>query len=124
IKYQLEMGGKNAAIVLPDADLDQAADIVVSGAMRFAGQKCTATSRAIVHRDVLDAFTQKVVERAKAVPIRPATDEEAYLGPVVNASQREKVLSYIEIGKGEGELVCGGGVPEGPEYAKGYFVQP
>ena len=111
IKYQLEMGGKNAAIVLKDADLDQAADIVISGAMRFAGQKCTATSRAIVESEVLEAFTAKVVERAEALKIRHATDDEAYLGPVVNRSQQESVLSYIEIGKAEGQLVCGGGRP-------------
>lgn len=125
IKYQLEMGGKNAAIVLADADLDKAADIVISGAMRFAGQKCTATSRAIVERSVMEAFTEKVVERAKSLAIRPATDDEAYLGPVVNQSQREKILSYIEAGKaGEGRLVCGGGIPQGELYEKGYFVEP
>lgn len=124
IKYQLEMGGKNAAIVLADADLDQAADIIISGAMRFAGQKCTATSRAIVVRDVLDAFTEKVAEKAQQIALRPATDDEAYLGPVVNESQKKSILSYIEAGKAEGRLVCGGGTPEGDEYAKGYFVQP
>lgn len=124
IKYQLEMGGKNAAIVLADADLDKAADIVVSGAMRFAGQKCTATSRAIVERKVIDAFAEKVVERVRTLPVRPATDEEAYLGPVVNQSQREKILQYIETGKGEGRLVAGGGTPQGELYAKGYFVEP
>lgn len=125
IKYQLEMGGKNAAIVLADADLDKAADIVVSGAMRFAGQKCTATSRAIVERSVIEAFADKVVERVQSLPVRPATDESAYLGPVVNQSQREQILRYIETGKaGEGRLVAGGGVPQGPMYEKGYFVEP
>jgi len=124
IKYQLEMGGKNAAIVLKDADLDQAADIVISGAMRFAGQKCTATSRAIVEAEVFEAFTEKIVARAKALKIRRATDDEAFLGPVVNRSQQESVLSYIEIGKAEGELVCGGGKPAGEMYAKGYFIEP
>src|SRR5690606_25642384 len=125
IKYQLEMGGKNAAIVLADADLDHAADVVISGAMRFAGQKCTATSRAIVERGVLDAFTEKVVERARRIAVRPATDEEAYLGPVVNEAQRQKVLEYIELGKaGEGKLAAGGGIPEGGLYARGFFVEP
>ncbi|MFO7319823.1 MAG: aldehyde dehydrogenase family protein [Limnochordia bacterium] len=125
IKYQLEMGGKNAAIVLADADLDHAADVVISGAMRFAGQKCTATSRAIVERGVLDAFTEKVVERARRIAVRPATDEEAYLGPVVNEAQRQKVLEYIELGKaGEGKLAAGGGIPEGDLYARGFFVEP
>lgn len=125
MKYQLEMGGKNAAIVLADADLDQAADIIISGAMRFAGQKCTATSRAIVDSSVLEAFTEKVVEKVQALNVRHATDDEAYLGPLVNQSQREKVLSYIEIGRsGEGRLVCGGGQPSGDEYGSGYFVEP
>lgn len=125
IKYQLEMGGKNAAIVLADADLDHAADIVISGAMRFAGQKCTATSRAIVERSVMEAFAQKVAERARALPVRHATDEEAYLGPVVNESQRRQILSYIEAGKaGEGRLLCGGGIPKGELYERGHFVEP
>ncbi len=125
IKYQLEMGGKNAAIVLADADLDQAADVIISGAMRFAGQKCTATSRAIVEASVMEELTRRVVERAKALAVRAATDEEAYLGPVVNESQQSSVLSYIERGKnGEGRLLCGGGVPAGEQYAGGYFVEP
>jgi len=125
IKYQLEMGGKNAAIVLADADLDHAAEIIISGAMRFAGQKCTATSRAIVHVDVMEALTEKIVARARSIAVRPATDEEAYLGPVVNERQRESVLSYIELGKsGEGRLLCGGGVPAGAMYERGYFVEP
>ena len=125
IKYQLEMGGKNAAIVLADADLDQAADIIVSGAMRFAGQKCTATSRAIIQTEVLEPLTRKIVERAKALPIREATAEDAYLGPVVNERQQQSVLSYIELGKkGEGRLLCGGGIPAGEAYRKGYFVEP
>lgn len=125
IKYQLEMGGKNAAIVLADADLDQAADIVISGAMRFAGQKCTATSRAIVERSVLEAFSEKVVERARALAIREATAEDAYLGPVVNERQHASVMSYIERGKTqEGRLLCGGGVPEGDAYRRGYFIEP
>ena len=98
---------------------------MISGAMRFAGQKCTATSRAIVESKVMEAFTQKVAERAQALAIRPATDDDAYLGPVVNQSQREQILSYIEAGKaGEGRLVCGGGIPQGEMYEKGYFVEP
>ena len=125
IKYQLEMGGKNAAIVLADADLDHAAEIVISGAMRFAGQKCTATSRAIVERRVMEAFAERVVERARSLAVRPATDEEAYLGPVVNESQRRQILSYIDVGKaGEGKLLCGGGIPKGELYERGYFVEP
>lgn len=125
IKYQLEMGGKNAAIVLADADLDQAADVIISGAMRFAGQKCTATSRAIVETGVLEELTRKVVERAQGLAVRAATDEGAYLGPVVNESQQSSVLSYIERGKkGEGRLLCGGGIPQGGGYARGYFVEP
>lgn len=125
IKYQLEMGGKNAAIILPDADLDRAAEIVVSGAMRFAGQKCTATSRAIVHKDVLVEFTEKVKSLVESLALKPATEEGAYLGPVVSEKDRSKVLSYIQLGKdGEGKLVCGGKVPEDGGYKKGYFVEP
>lgn len=125
IRFQLEMGGKNAAIVLPDADLDQAASLIVSGAMRFAGQKCTATSRAIVHREVLAPLTERVRSRVEALPLRPALDEDAYLGPVVSRDARDGIMDYIRLGlEGEGRLICGGRIPSGDIYSRGHYLSP
>ncbi|NCO36913.1 MAG: aldehyde dehydrogenase family protein, partial [Armatimonadetes bacterium] len=98
-KFQLEMGGTNPVVVMPDCDMDQAVELTVSGAMRSAGQKCTATSRAIVHDDILEEFTDHVVARAKQLKVGPATDETAYLGPVISEAQQQSILTYIERGR-------------------------
>lgn len=124
-KYQLEMGGKNPVIVAEDADLELAAELTVSGAMRMAGQKCTATSRAIVLAPVYDAFRERVLEKVRAIRIGDGRDPETWMGPLVSARQREKVLAYISRGKAEGaRLLVGGGVPQGEAYIHGYFVEP
>ena len=83
-RYQLEMGGKNPIIVLPDADLEQAADITVSGAMKYSGQKCTATSRAIVVGNVMEEFTSLVVEKTNALKIGPGSDPDSIVVPVID----------------------------------------
>lgn len=124
-KYQLEMGGKNAVIVCDDADMAQAVELTVSGAMRSTGQKCTATSRAIVLAPALQEFTDRVVARCKELKVGSGLDESVYLGPSVSNEQQQSVLDYIAIGKKEGaRLLCGGGVPVGDSLAHGYFVQP
>ena len=124
-KYQLEMGGKNPVIVLPDCDLEQAATLTVQGAMRSAGEKCTATSRAVVMESVTDAFTALVVEKVKALKLGPGTDKDAYLGPVITADAKDKILGYLAKAKDEGaELLCGGGVPDGAVFANGHYIQP
>ena len=124
-KAQLELGGKNPVIVLADADLDQAAALTVQGAMMSTGQKCTATSRAIVERRVLDAFTEKVLARVRALVVGDGMRGETNVGPLVSSNQRDTVLEYIEIGRKEGaELMCGGAALTAPEYRGGYFVQP
>lgn len=94
IKYQLEMGGKNAALVLADADLDQAARLVASGAMRYAGQKCTATSRAIVATEVSDAFLARLTSELHALPLAPAIDPTCAIGPLISSEAIEKVSRY------------------------------
>ncbi|HEY5218206.1 MAG TPA: aldehyde dehydrogenase family protein, partial [Gemmatimonadaceae bacterium] len=83
IRYQTEMGGKNVAIVLPDADLAQAAALTAAGAMRYAGQKCTATSRVIVAREVERAFMTRLREQVASLQIGPVTDPRAGVGPVI-----------------------------------------
>lgn len=124
-RVALEMGGKNPMVVLEDADLDQAADLTIAGAFRSTGQKCTATSRAIVARPVLQAFTERLLDRARALKIGPGSEPETWMGPLISEAQRARVLEYIEIGKREGaELLLGGGVPEGERYARGYYVEP
>jgi len=124
-RVQCEMGGKNPMVVLEDADLDQAADMTIAGAFRSTGQKCTATSRAVVVRPVLEAFTEKVLERARKLKVGPGIEAETWMGPQVSEDQQRTVLEYIEIGKRDGaELVLGGGVPRGEQYEHGYYVEP
>jgi aldehyde dehydrogenase (NAD+) len=119
------MGGKNPMVVLEDADLDQAVDMTILGAFRSTGQKCTATSRAIVLRSVLDEFTEKLLPRTRALRVGAGIETDTWMGPLVSAAQRKTVLEYIEIGKREGaELLLGGSALEGGAYAHGYYVEP
>ncbi|GIM44931.1 1-pyrroline-5-carboxylate dehydrogenase [Collibacillus ludicampi] len=114
-----ELGGKDGIVVDASADLDAAAEGIVTSAFGFQGQKCSAGSRAIIHKDVYDAVVEKVIERVKALQVGPA--EENYpVGPVIDQAAYEKILEYIEIGKEEGKLVAGGGKAEG----NGYYIQP
>ncbi len=124
-RYQLEMGGKNPVVVLPDADLEQAAEITVSGAMKYSGQKCTATSRAIVVGKVMEDFTNLVVEKTNALKIGPGADPESIIVPVIDHASKDNITSMIERGLADGGTVlAGGGVPSGDLYDKGTFVEP
>lgn len=124
IKYQLEMGGKNAALVLADANLDQAARLIAAGAMRFAGQKCTATSRAIVAQEALDPFLDRLKGAVRALPLGPATDEATAVGPLIARDAVERVRSYAAVGAASGEALLGGGVPAGERFEHGFFFEP
>jgi len=125
IRSQFEMGGKNPTIVLKDADLDAAADILVNGAFFSTGQKCTACSRAIIERAIYDALVEKLVEKTKKLKVGNGLDPEVAIGPAVDANQLETDLKYIEIGKQEGaRLLCGGHRLTGGPYDKGYFIEP
>jgi alpha-ketoglutaric semialdehyde dehydrogenase len=124
-RVALEMGGKNPTIVLEDADLDQAVEIVVSGAFRSTGQKCTATSRAIVLQPILQAFIEKLLARTRQIAIGPGIEANSWMGPLITGAQRKRVLDYIDIGRREGaELLLGGGMPEGHRYTHGHYVEP
>ncbi len=124
-RVQCEMGGKNPMVVLEDADLEQAADLTIAGAFRSTGQKCTATSRAIVLQSVLEAFTEKVLTKVQALKTGPGIEPATWMGPLVSADQQKTVLEYIEIGKNEGaELLLGGGAPSHDHFAHGYYVEP
>src|SRR5579859_1899056 len=121
----LEMGGKNAIIVMEDANLDLAVDGAIWGAFGTTGQRCTAASRMIVHRKVYDEFSAKLVHQARAIKIGSGLDESSQMGPQINMKQLETSGKYVEIGKKEGaHLLCGGGRPEGPAYTYGWFFEP
>ncbi|WP_221563194.1 alpha-ketoglutaric semialdehyde dehydrogenase GucD [Alkalihalobacillus sp. TS-13] len=124
-KYQLEMGGKNPVIVDSDADLDLAVDATISGSFRSTGQKCTATSRVIVLNDVYEQFKEKLITKTNEITVGNGLQEGIWMGPSVNESQLNTVLSYIQKGREEGaSLVLGGERLTASDYEKGYFVQP
>lgn len=124
-RVSLELGGKNAQIVLEDGDLDLALEGALWGAFGTTGQRCTATSRLIVHRQVAKPLTDRLVARAEQLKIGDGLDENIDMGPLINATAREKVLRYIDIGKREGaRLLTGGSIYESGSCANGYFFQP
>ncbi|MEJ7653191.1 MAG: aldehyde dehydrogenase family protein [Chloroflexia bacterium] len=117
-------GGKNAVIVLADADLDQAASLTAASAMRFAGQKCTATSRAIVATEVLDEFLTKLDAAVTALPVAPASDATSAVGPLITEDSLNDVRAYAEQAARDGRVVTGGGEIEPGRLPKGYYFQP
>ena len=124
IKFQLEMGGKNPTIVAADADLQKAAELTISAAMRSAGQKCTATSRVIVEESVLSTFTEMIVEKAKSIKLSDPLEEDCYLGPVVNRSQHTNILAAIDRCVKNGASLLAGGKKPGSRLENGYFIEP
>ena len=125
LRIQLEMGGKNPTIVLADADFAPAVENVVNAAFFSTGQKCTATSRAIVEDAIYDRFVAAVVERTRKLKVGNGMQPGIEIGPCVDQAQMETVLRYIEIGREEsGAPVCGGGRLTAGALAKGYFVEP
>lgn len=124
-KVQLELGGKNPLIVAEDADLGQAVELTISGAMRSTGQKCTATSRVVVVEAIAPRFTDALTERARRLAVGPGIEPGTYMGPLVSEDARRSVLNYVEIGRSEGaELLTGGTTLEGEQYTDGHFVAP
>jgi acyl-CoA reductase-like NAD-dependent aldehyde dehydrogenase len=125
LRIQLEMGGKNPTIVLADADFNSAVENVVNAAFFSTGQKCTATSRAIVEDAIYDRFVAAVVERTKKLKVGDGMQAGIDIGPCVDRGQMDTVLRYIEIGRREsGEPLCGGRRLTDGALAKGYFVEP
>jgi aldehyde dehydrogenase (NAD+) len=122
-KVTCEMGGKNAVIVMPDADLDKAATAIHGGAFGSTGQRCTATSRVIAHPDIRQALVDRLVAGAQKMRLGPGLDAASDMGPAVDEKQWKTVMDYITVGKGEGaRLVTGGTRPAA--LAQGYFVEP
>ncbi len=122
-KVQMEMGSKNALAVMDDADLDLAVSLALGGAFGGTGQKCTASSRLVVHAAIHDAFVEKLVAGAKALKVGHALEEGTQMGPVVSEQQLQENLAYVELGQSEGaELACGGQRLELQH--DGYYMSP
>ncbi len=125
IRVQLEMGGKNPTVVLKDADLDYAADILVNGAFFSTGQKCTACSRAVIEKPIYEPLVQKLLEKTRKLKVGNGLEPGVEIGPAVDRNQLETDLRYIEVGKSEGAtMLCGGKRLTGEAYDKGYFIEP
>lgn len=124
-RLSLEMGGKNAQIVLDDADLDLALDGVLWGAFGTTGQRCTATSRLILQAGIHDEFVDRLAARATALRLGDGRVEGTDVGPLVHEAAREKVERYVQVGREQGAtLVCGGARATGGNLSHGFFFQP
>jgi aldehyde dehydrogenase (NAD+) len=119
IRYQTEMGGKNVVIVLPDADLDLAARLTASGAMRYAGQKCTATSRAVIVKGVEDAFMQRLNAQVDSLSLGPVSDIACAVGPLISAAARDRVVAALDA-----QAPARTRATTDERFARGFFVEP
>ena len=124
-QYSLEMGGKNAIIVMDDAHLDNAVEGIIFGAFGTTGQRCTACSRVIVHKKVLKKLTEKLLKKTKGLKLGDGLNAKTDVGPLINEAQRQKVHAYCGIGIDEGaQLLTGGDYKKTNEYKNGYFYKP
>ena len=123
-RLSLELGGKNAQIVMADADLGLALEGALWGAFGTTGQRCTATSRLIIHKPIKEKFLKMLVERAKQIRIGSGLEETTEMGPLVNEGQLETVMKYVEIGKKEAKLLCGGNRLSAGAHRNGWFYEP
>ena len=125
MKVQCEMGGKNPIVVLEDADLGLAMESTLQGAFYSTGQRCTATSRAVVIESIADEFVRLLAQRTAELKVGDGAQPGVQIGPLVDEAQFNTVMSYLEIGKQEGaQVVCGGGRSSGGSYDRGWFVAP
>jgi len=123
-RLSLELGGKNAVVVLRDADLDLAVDGILWSAFGTTGQRCTACSRVIADRPVADELVARLEARTRALRLGPGLDEAVDVGPLVNAAAVDKVERYVAIGRREGDLVTGGERGSGVGLEHGHFYRP
>ena len=123
-RLSLELGGKNAIVVLADADLDLAVDGILWSAFGTTGQRCTAASRVIADRQIVDRLLAVLEPRAAALRLGPGADPATDVGPLINAGALEKVASYVDIGRREGELITGGTTATDGDLANGHFFRP
>jgi len=123
-RVSLELGGKNAMIVMDDADLELAVEGVLWGAFGTTGQRCTATSRLILHKSIHDEMVRRLIGRVAALRVGPGLDEKTEVGPLINPGRVQAVDEYVRIGKKEGELLCGGEPLTGGALKKGCYYAP
>jgi aldehyde dehydrogenase (NAD+) len=124
-RCSLEMGGKNAQIVMPDANMDLAIEGVLWGAFGTTGQRCTATSRLLLHEAIHDAFVERLVAEAGALRLGDGLDPDVDVGPLIHLDALRTVEEYVEIGRAEGVDVAGGGrVAQGDGLSDGFFFEP
>ncbi|HEY7938037.1 MAG TPA: aldehyde dehydrogenase family protein [Candidatus Limnocylindrales bacterium] len=123
-RVSLELGGKNGIVVMGDADLDLATDGILWSAFGTTGQRCTAASRVIVERPVVDELLERLERRAKALRLGSGLEPTTDVGPLVNAGALEKVAGYMEVGRRDGELVTGGQQASGAGLEHGHFFEP
>ena len=121
----LEMGGKNAQIVMPDADLDLALEGALWGAFGTTGQRCTATSRLLLHKEIKADFTAKLLSQTQQLRLGSGLDEQTDVGPLVNQDQLDRVSYYLEVAENEGvNILTGGKIATGEALSYGYFFEP
>lgn len=121
----LEMGGKNAQVVMEDADLELAIEGALWGAFGTSGQRCTATSRLLLHRDIKDKFTDMLLDRTRELRLGPGTDPKSQVGPIVNGTQLERVSAYLDIARDEGaKILIGGERAIAGDLKAGFFFEP
>jgi aldehyde dehydrogenase (NAD+) len=124
-KHNLEMGGKNVIMVMDDARLDLALEGALWGGFGTSGQRCTASSRLVVHNKVYSEFVERLAAGARGLRVGNGLDDRTQMGPIVNRKQKESILQWIETGKKEGaRLVCGGNSLDEGDLAHGYFIAP
>jgi alpha-ketoglutaric semialdehyde dehydrogenase len=124
-RVQCEMGGRNAIVVMADADLDAATEAIVTAGFGTSGQRCTSSSRVIAERSIADEITERIVNAASQLTVGPGLDPQTDLGPMVSADQLEDVLRSLDRATGEGtEVVCGGHRLVGADHARGHFMAP
>jgi 1-pyrroline-5-carboxylate dehydrogenase len=120
----LELGGKNAAIVLPSADLDAAAEGVMRSAFSLQNQKCSATSRVYVHRDVLTPFLDRLIEKTRAIRMGDPSERDVFFGPVINERAVQRYEGAVAQTRKEGTIILGGKRLSGGIFDRGHFVAP
>jgi aldehyde dehydrogenase (NAD+) len=123
-RVSLELGGKNGVVVLADADLDLAADGILWSAFGTTGQRCTACSRVIVERAVVEPLLERLEKKARTLRLGSGLDPDVDVGPLINAGALDKVSGYMDIGRTEGELVMGGDRAAAGDLAHGHFFEP
>ena len=123
-RMSIELGGKNPNIVFADADFEAAVDGALFGAFANQGEVCSAGSRLLVQRSIYDRMLQALSDKVPRIRLGDPLDRETKMGPLVTREHQQKVLDYIEVGRGEGRLITGGSVPAGTAFSKGFFVAP